>query len=152
MKDCAKAVTITSSLPEYARNQHGNLAEQKRTFGPVRGIDTTRYDAGKATVATAATAAAATPTAAAAAAAKPQDLLARNACTACHAVDAKVVGPSFREIGAKYASRGDAEAYLARKIKEGGQGAWGAVPMPPQPSLKDDDAKTLARWIMAGAK
>jgi S-disulfanyl-L-cysteine oxidoreductase SoxD len=151
MKDCVKAVTVTSSLPEYARNQHGNLAEQKRTFGPVRGIDTTRYDAGKATVASAAAAPAAAA-ASAVATAKPQDLLARNACTACHAVDSKVVGPSFREIAAKYGSRADAEAYLAKKIKEGGQGAWGAIPMPPQPALKDDDARTLARWIVAGAK
>jgi cytochrome c len=146
MKDCVKDVKITSELPEYARNQHGNLAEQKRSFGPVRGVDTTRYEAAQG----GAVAAAAVPVAAAAA--KPQDLLARNACTACHGIDSKIVGPSFRDVAAKYATRSDAEAYLVKKIREGGQGAWGAVPMPPQPGVKEDDAKVLARWILAGSK
>jgi cytochrome c len=147
MKDCVKEVKVTSSLPEFARNQHGNLAEQKRSFGPSHGIDTTRYEPGKTAVA-----AAAVPTAAAAAAPDVKKLIANNACTACHAVDSKVVGPSFREVGAKYQSRSDSEAYLMKKIKEGGQGAWGAVPMPPQPSLKDADAKAIASWILGGAK
>lgn len=147
MKDCGGAVKITSSLPEFARNQHGNLAEQKRAIGPYRGIDTTRYDAGKTQVAAA-------PAAATAAVAAPggAQLITANACTACHAVDSKVVGPSFREVGAKYANRPDAEAYLAKKIREGGQGVWGAVPMPPQAALKDADAQAIARWILAGAK
>jgi len=149
MKDCGPEVKITSYLPEFARNQNGNLAEQVRGFGPFRGIDTARYEVAKAGGAAAATPAAAAP---AAAAVDIKGLLAKNACTACHAVDGKVVGPSFREVGSKYASRADAETYLARKIKEGGQGAWGAVPMPPQPALKDDDARLMARWILAGAK
>jgi S-disulfanyl-L-cysteine oxidoreductase SoxD len=120
MKDCVKEVKITSSLPEFARNQHGNLAEQKRPIGPYRGIDTTKYEPGKTKVA------AATPTAATAATAAAPDakqLITVNACTACHAVDSKVVGPAFREVGSKYQSRSDAEAYLVKKIKEGGQGA-----------------------------
>jgi cytochrome c551/c552 len=149
MKDCAKEVKVVSSLPEFARNQHGNLAEQKRPFGPYRGIDTTRYDSGKAAVA--ATSAVA-PTAAATAGPNVQQLLANNACTACHATESKVIGPGFREIWAKYKSRADAETYLVKKIKEGGQGAWGAVPMPAQPALKENDAKTIAGWILGGAK
>lgn len=150
MKDCGPEVKITSYLPEFARNQNGNLAEQVRGIGPFRGIDTARYDAGKpGAVAAAAPAAAAGSSAAAV---DIKGLLAKNACTACHAVEGKVVGPSFREVGSKYASRSDAEAYLTRKIREGGQGAWGAVPMPPQPALKDDDARAMARWILAGAK
>jgi cytochrome c len=149
VKDCVSTVKVVSELPEFARNQHGNLAEQKRSFGPVRGIDTTRYDAGKP----AAVEAVAVPVAAAAAAGpNVKDLLTRNACTACHATDSKVVGPSFREVGTKYQARSDAEAYLAKKIKEGGQGAWGGVPMPAQPGLKEDEAKALARWILAGSK
>jgi len=151
MKDCGPEVKITSYLPEFARNQNGNLAEQVRGIGPFRGIDTARYDAGKPGAVAAAAPAAATG-AASAAAVDIKGLLAKNACTACHAVDGKVVGPSFREVGSKYASRSDAEAYLARKIREGSQGAWGAVPMPPQPALKDDDARAMARWILAGAK
>jgi cytochrome c551/c552 len=150
MKDCVKEVKVVSTLPEFARNQHGNLAEQKRPLGPYRGIDTTRYEPGKSAVA--ATAATPTTTAAAAAAPDVKKLIANNACTACHGVDSKIVGPSFREVGGKYQSRSDAEAYLVKKIKEGGQGSWGAVPMPPQPSLKDGDARAIASWILGGAK
>jgi cytochrome c len=145
MKDCVKEVKIVSTLPEFARNQHGNLAEQKRPIGPVRGIDTTRYEPGKSTVAAA-------PAAAAAGAPDAKKLIVNNSCTACHGVDNKIVGPSFREVGSKYQGRGDAEAYLVKKIKEGGQGSWGAVPMPPQPTLKDGDAKAIASWILGGAK
>jgi cytochrome c len=148
MKDCAKEVKVTSSLPEFARNQHGNLAEQKRPVGPFRGIDTTRYDAGKAAVAVAPVVA----VTAASAGPNVQQLLTNNACMACHAVDSKVIGPAFREVGAKHKSRSDAEAYLIRKMKEGGQGVWGAVPMPPQPNLKEVDAKAIAGWILGGAK
>lgn len=147
MKDCVSDVKITSHLPEFARNQNGNLAEQVRGVGPFRGIDTVRYDPAKG-----AAVAAAPASGAGAAAVDIKGLLARNACTACHAVDGKVVGPSFREVGSKYAARSDAEAYLTQKIREGGQGAWGAVPMPPQPALKVDDARAMARWILAGAK
>jgi cytochrome c551/c552 len=145
MKDCVKEVKVTSSLPEFARNQHGNLAEQKRPIGPSRGIDTTSYDGNKAVAATAA--AAAVP-----AAPNVQQLITTNACTACHAVDSKVVGPAFRDVGAKYKSSANAEAYLVRKIKEGGQGVWGSVPMPPQPGLKEADAKAIVGWILGGAK
>jgi cytochrome c len=63
-----------------------------------------------------------------------------------------VVGPSFREVGTKYKSRTDAEAFLTARIRSGGQGNWGAVPMPPQPALKDDDARAIARWVLAGAQ
>ena len=146
MKDCVKEVKVVSSLPDFARNQHGNLAEQKRPIGPVRGIDTTRYEPGKSTVA------AAPAPAAAAGSPDAKKLIVNNSCTACHGVDNKIVGPSFREVGSKYQGRGDAEAYLVKKIKEGGQGSWGAVPMPPQPTLKDGDAKAIASWILGGAK
>ena len=147
LKDCAKSVAITSSLPEFARNQHGNLAEQKRALGPYRGIDTTKYDS--------AAVAGAPPSAVAAATGGPTDaksLIAANACSACHAVDSKVLGPAFREVGARYQGRNDAEAYLVRKIREGGQGTWGAVPMPPQGALKDADARAIVQWILSGAR
>ena len=147
MKDCLKGeVKIASQLPEFARNAHGNLAEQKRPMGPMRGIDTTRYEQGKA----GAVKVAAAP--AAAAGPNPAEVIKARACNACHAVAAKVVGPSFQEIGAKYASRGDAPAYLVEKMKAGGVGAWGQVPMPPQPALTDAEAQALAKWILSGAK
>ena len=149
MKDCVAQVQVVSQLPEFARNQHGNLADQKRPIGPARGIDTAQYDSAKTAPVASVPAAA---TAAATGAPNVKDLLSRNACTACHAVDSKVVGPSFREVGTKYKSRADAETYLANKIRSGGQGTWGAVPMPPQPALKDDDARAIARWVLAGAQ
>jgi cytochrome c len=147
MKDCVKEVKVTSELPEFARNQHGNLAEQKRPLGPTRGIDTTRYDPSKA-------AAKATPVAVAAApaAVDPKALLTKNACTACHGMTNKIVGPGFTEVASKYQGKADAEAYLVKKIKAGGEGVWGAVPMPPQAALKDDEAQAIARWIAGGAK
>jgi cytochrome c len=146
MKDCLKEVKVTSELPEFARNAHGNLAEQKRPLGPMRGIDTTRYDP---------KAAAAKPVAVAAVASagpSPQDLMKRQACTACHGINNRIVGPGFNEVVAKHGSRVDAETYLTAKIKEGGVGVWGQVPMPAQPGLKDDEAKILAKWILGGAK
>ena len=79
-------------------------------------------------------------------------LLAANACTACHGVKNKIVGPSFVEIAAKHKGKADLEAYLAGKIKSGGSGVYGAVPMPAQPQLSDADAKTIAGWIAAGPK
>lgn len=76
----------------------------------------------------------------------------KNACTACHAVDKKVVGPSYADVAKKYAAQKDAATALAASIKAGGSGKWGPVPMPPQPALSDADLKTLATWILGGAK
>jgi cytochrome c len=79
-------------------------------------------------------------------------LATKHACTACHAVDKKLVGPSYQDVAKKYASQKDAATTLAASIKAGGSGKWGAVPMPAQPALSDADLKTLATWILAGAK
>lgn len=80
------------------------------------------------------------------------DLAKKNACMSCHAVDKKLVGPAYQEVAKKYAGQKDVVANLAKSIKAGGAGKWGPVPMPAQPSLSDADAKTLATWILAGAK
>ena len=80
------------------------------------------------------------------------DLAKAKNCLACHAVDKKVVGPAYKEVAKKYAGQKDAEANLIKSIKAGGSGKWGAVPMPAQAALSDADAKTLAAWILAGAK
>lgn len=80
------------------------------------------------------------------------DMAKKNACMACHAVDRKLVGPSFNDVAKKYAGQKDAVATLAKSIKAGGAGKWGPVPMPAQASLSEADAKTLATWILAGAK
>lgn len=76
----------------------------------------------------------------------------KNACMACHAVDKKMVGPSYQNIAKKYAGQADAEAKLTQSIKAGGAGKWGPVPMPAQPNLSEADAKTLAAWVLDGAK
>lgn len=77
-----------------------------------------------------------------------EELAKKNACLACHSVDKKLVGPSYKEIAKKYAGQKDAEAKLADKVKKGGSGVWGAVPMAPNPSVSDADIKTLVKWIL----
>ncbi len=141
MANCAAEPKVASMLPDFARNAHGNLADQNRTFGAQRGANT----AGTVV----ASAAAAKPAANAAASAA-MALAQNNACTACHSVDSKLVGPSFRDIAGKYSGRADAAAYLAGKIKSGGAGTWGQIPMPPQ-TLPDSDARTIAQWLAEGA-
>lgn len=81
-----------------------------------------------------------------------KELAQKNACLACHAVDKKMVGPAYQDIARKYAGQKDAVDAMARSIKAGGAGKWGPVPMPAQAALSDADARTLASWILDGAK
>ncbi|MBI1213467.1 MAG: c-type cytochrome [Alphaproteobacteria bacterium] len=76
-------------------------------------------------------------------------LLRKNACTTCHKPDHKVIGPSYKDIAAKYKGDPDALAKLMKKIKEGGGGVWGAARMPPHPNISDDDLKAMSEWILA---
>ena len=152
MKDCPVEVAIRSFLPDFARDAHGNIAEQNRIIGPVRGADTTK-PAPKGPVGSSALPAPVVVAAASGAGGNdPKALLNANSCTACHGMKNKVVGPGFNEIAAKHKGRADVEAYLIDKIKNGGSGVYGAVPMPAQPQLKDAEAKAIAQWIAAGAK
>jgi cytochrome c len=151
MKDCAPEVKLASVLPDFARNNNGNLADQQRLVGPQRGADTTRPPAANLAAAAAAVATP-SPHAAAAGAGTPALALTQKiGCTACHGVDSRIVGPGFREIAARYAARNDAETYLAGKIRSGGQGIWGAIPMPPQ-TAPDGDISVIAKWLAGGAK
>ena len=152
MKDCTSEVSVKSSLPDFARNAHGNLAEQNRAVGAQHGVDTTRPPV--ANSAEAKQVAAAAP-AVAAPAAKSANAVAialaqKYTCTACHGMDTKIVGPGFKEVAKKYADRADAASYLVGKIRSGGSGLWGAIPMPAQ-SLPDADVQTIAKWLAAGA-
>jgi cytochrome c len=151
MKDCEFDPRVKSFLPDFARDAHGNIQEQNRGIGPVRGVDTTKPPA-KGLVGGAAAAAA--PAAAPAAAKGPNvnNLLAANSCTACHGMKNKIVGPGFNEIAAKHKGKANLEAYLVGKIKNGGSGVYGAIPMPAQPQVKDADAQAMAQWIAAGAQ
>jgi cytochrome c len=137
MSDCAARVTVTSELPAYARDSHGDLSEQVRTFAPLRGVRP-----GEAPV---------KPPAPASAGSTGFDLAKKFACVACHDLDNKGVGPGFREIGSRYKGDGDAESRLIGKLKAGGSGTWGSIPMPAQAHLSDEDVKTLIQWILAGS-
>jgi len=140
MRDCPTEPTIASFIPDHARNAHGNLAAQQRLVGPQRGA-VTEPTQGPPSV-----------QALAAAAALPvRELLQKNVCVACHQIDAKLVGPSFRDVAARHAARADAQAFLAERIKRGGVGNWGPIPMPPQ-SIGDAEARAIAAWLADGAK
>lgn len=78
------------------------------------------------------------------------EALAKNSgCLACHTVDKKVVGPAYKEVAAKYRNDKAAEAKLIQKVKAGGKGVWGDVPMPPNTHVKDEDIKTMVQWILS---
>jgi cytochrome c551/c552 len=156
VRDCKSAVEVRSFLPDYARNAHGQLSEQSRGVGASRGADTSqpppqhlkenkavalspRAQAAPEKIANQAPAGA-TGTAAV------MPLLQKNACIACHGMDNKIVGPSFRDIANKYKGRADAVNYLSGKIKAGGQGVWGNIPMPPQ-ALSETESTRLAQWL-----
>ena len=132
MKDCVQVVRLSSEMPDYARDQHGNLAEQGRAVGATT------------------TGGAAAKTAAGSRAGL--DLAKAAGCAACHGVTEKLVGPGFREVATRYAGDAAAESRLIAKVKAGGAGAWGAIPMPAQPQLKDGDVRMVVQWILGGAK
>jgi cytochrome c len=79
-------------------------------------------------------------------------LAAKYGCLGCHASATKLVGPAYQDVAAKYAGDKQAVEHLVASIKNGGSGRWGDMAMPPQPQVKDADAKKLAAWILAGAK
>ena len=78
-----------------------------------------------------------------------QALAEKKNCLACHQVDKKLVGPAYKEVAAKYAGQKDAVAKLAEKIQKGGVGVWGQIPMPANPQVNADEAKTLAAWVLS---
>ena len=77
------------------------------------------------------------------------DLAQKKSCLACHAIDKKLVGPSYKEVAAKYEGQKDAAALLAEKIQKGGVGVWGQIPMPANPQVSAAEAKTLAAWVLS---
>lgn len=151
-KDCPMEGKVTSSIPEYARNAQGNLAEQFRNVGPYRGADTTLP----------------TPVGVLAAAKRartardgavdqtqgqsPADLARRYACTACHGTEQKIVGPAFRDVAKKYHGDRNAREALMHKVRSGGSGVWGATPMPGQTQISDADLARIIEWVLAGAQ
>jgi cytochrome c len=79
-----------------------------------------------------------------------QALAQKNGCLACHQIDKKVVGPSYKDVAAKYKGDKTAEAKLIEKVKKGGSGTWGPIPMPANsPRVSDADIKSLVHWILS---
>lgn len=77
------------------------------------------------------------------------DLAKSKNCMSCHSVDAKILGPSFKDVAKKYAGDKTAEAKLATKVMKGSSGVWGAIPMPANAQVSDAEAKTLVKWILS---
>ena len=75
-------------------------------------------------------------------------LMKKDGCAACHAVDKKIIGPAYQEVAAKYKGDAGAAAKLIKKVKDGGSGVWGPVPMPPNVTVPDADIKSLVDWIL----
>lgn len=101
------------------------------------------------TVVRATLAAAALCVAAAASAQSGEDLIKKSGCTACHAIDKKIIGPAYVDVATKYKGDAKAPAYLQDKVKKGGSGVWGQVPMPPNTQVSDADIKAIVTFILA---
>ena len=136
MQNCVKEITITSTLPEFARSAHGELAKQHREYGAIRG---TRTLPDKVVAATA------SPYQ------FPQEQLASNGCLNCHGIEAKIIGPGFTAIAEKHRERVDSIGYFKERIRKGGSGVWGEVAMPPMLEMSDTDLDTIVRWLSDGA-
>ena len=72
-----------------------------------------------------------------------------SGCTACHSVDKKLIGPAYKDVAAKYRASKGAEADLIMKVKAGGKGVWGDIPMAPNAHVKDEDIKSIVQWILS---
>ena len=144
--DCDVAVNVTSSLPAYAMNAHGNLAEQVRDWGPYPGLWTER---GRETTEEPEQLAARGAVIEAVVA--PEAALNAGGCSGCHQMAGQLVGPGFDAIRAKYAGQEHA-AYLRDKIVNGGTGVWGSMPMPPMPAVEDDALQQIVAWLTSGGE
>ncbi len=78
-----------------------------------------------------------------------EELARAKGCFACHSVQAKVVGPAYKDVAAKYADQADAEDKLVQKVLKGSTGVWGFVPMPPNTNVSLEEARSLVKWVLA---
>jgi cytochrome c len=81
--------------------------------------------------------------------AKAEAMMKKDGCAACHGIDKKIVGPAYVDVAAKYKNDKNAVATLTKKVKEGGSGVWGQIPMPPNAAVPEADVKELVAWILA---
>jgi len=132
--DCKVDTTVTSFIPAYAMNAHGNLKDQVRDYGPFPGIQTApESDAAEVAASTNVI---------------PEQALISNGCTGCHKQEGQLVGPSFNDIMARYKGQ-DAFEYLKGKVKNGGSGVWGSMAMPPMSQVDDSALQAIAEWLAA---
>ena len=131
MKNCKKEPELVSALPDYALSSHGNLADQNRRVGPVRGQVTAASVSADVVN-------------------SPAQIAEMAGCLGCHAAATRVVGPSYMEIAEKYKGK-DVSAQLFEKVRKGGEGAWGDIAMPAQEEIKEEDLKKLIGWILQAA-
>jgi cytochrome c len=162
MANCAVQTAIVSSLPDHARDAHGNLADQSRLVGASRGAQTVAPKDLKMALNSQNNASNVPPGQSIRAQAAPENIasavptlaqikpvLDKNACLACHGLSSKLVGPSLKDVAERYKSQNGAVTLLSGKIKNGGQGVWGSIPMPAQ-ALSLEEAGQIARWLTGG--
>lgn len=129
MQNCEKEVKVTASLPAgFVENLYGDIRDNFRGLATMNKL-------------------APPVTSAPVEVAGGLELIQKHGCVVCHAVDKKIVGPAFRSVADKYRDNADARAQLIRKIRDGGSGAWGTVPMPPQTEPSDADLATVVEWL-----
>lgn len=152
MQNCKTLNKITSSYPDSARESHGNIQDQNRTFGAVRGIDTTMPPPKtlKESIARQKQLVLKAPEKKASTEQSMLSLAKKSNCLSCHGVKNKIVGPGFNEVASKYKSDKKAKEALISKVKKGTSGVWGDIPMPPQTAVSDVDVKALVNWILKG--
>lgn len=150
MTNCVDEVKISSELPDYARNAHGNLAEQNRIFGPYLGVNTSIAPLKSMKDAKTLVAADTKDAVQASTKISALDVFKKNNCNACHAATSKLVGPSIAEISTKYKDHSDVLSKLVLKVQKGGSGTWGTIPMPPHPQVPESDIKIIVQWMLNG--
>ena len=133
-RDCDVDTTVTSFIPDYAVNAHGNLKDQVRDYGPFPGVQTAPVSS------TAVESQLAEPAA-------PEATLMANGCSGCHRLEGALVGPGFDAIRERYRGQ-DVADYLTDKIKNGGSGVWGSMPMPPMAQVEDRAVAELVGWLL----
>jgi len=143
---------VVASLAGLALSPLSAIADETKPAKPKTSKTSKKKpcaDEAKTTAAAPTAAAAAAPASPAVDAVAAQTLATKHACMACHKVDAKLIGPGLKEIAAKYKGDKTAEAKLVDKVKKGGSGVWGSVPMPPHPQVPDAEVKTVVQWVLS---
>lgn len=137
MRECATEVKITGSIPEgFVASMYGDIRDNFRGLASMNEAGPPADEAAPQ---------AATGTAA------PQAMIEQFGCAACHGIDKKIVGPAFRSVAAKYKGDAGAEQRLFKKVRAGGSGVWGSIPMPPQAGPSDAELTAIIKWVLAGA-